>query len=162
MNRYLPFQNKTEGGGAMFGTALSGVLTFGIITTFAAAILLLTDQNETAFREFTVMGLFCSALIMISYYTELNAPGVAAKISAVKFGYLGRVFITPMLLMLVLRHYRAKVATNVHDSPLFRNRRFCYSFPFSSPSQPTTPTPPLLHPFFWSFFLPPHTIVDCL
>ena len=94
----------------MFGTALSGVLTFGIITTFAAAILLLTDQNETAFREFTVMGLFCSALIMISYYTELNAPGVAAKISAVKFGYLGRVFITPMLLMLVLRHYRAKVA----------------------------------------------------
>ena len=93
----------------MMGTVISGVLIFGIITTFAAAILLLTDQNETVFREFAVMGLFCSALIMISYYTELNAPGIAAKISAVKFGCLGRVFITPMLLMLTLRHYRAKV-----------------------------------------------------
>ena len=90
-------------------TAISGVLLCGIAATFAAAILLLTDQQETAFREFAVMGLFCSSLMLISYYLELNLPGIAAKITALKFGYLGRVFVNPMLLMLALRHYRAKV-----------------------------------------------------
>ena len=93
----------------MAGVILSAALIAGLALTGAAVILILTDQHETSLREFAILGLFCSIIIMLSYYVELNTPGIAAKIDAVKFGYIGRVFINPMLLMLAVRYYEAKV-----------------------------------------------------
>lgn len=93
----------------LIGILLSGILIAGLALTGASVIMILTDQHETSLREFAILGLFCSILIMLSYYVELNNPGFAAKIDAVKFGYIGRVFINPLLLMLAVRYYEAKV-----------------------------------------------------
>ena len=88
---------------------MSGILIAGLITTSASVILILMDQHESSLREFAVLGLFCSMLMLLSYYVELNTPGFAAKIEALKFGYIGRVFVNPVLLMLALRYYGSKV-----------------------------------------------------
>ena len=88
---------------------MSGILIVGITLTSCSVILILLDQHETSLREFAVLGLFCSMLMMLSYYVELNTPGIAAKIDALKFGYIGRVFVNPVLLMLAVRYYEAKV-----------------------------------------------------
>ncbi len=93
----------------MLGVILSGILIVGLALTGASVIMILTDQHETSLREFAILGLFCSILIMLSYYVELNTPGFAAKVDAVKFGYVGRVFVNPLLLMLAVRYYEAKV-----------------------------------------------------
>ena len=92
----------------MLGVILSGILIVGLALTGASVIMILTDQHETSLREFAILGLFCSILIMLSYYVELNTPGFAAKVDAVKFGYVGRVFVNPLLLMLAVRYYEAK------------------------------------------------------
>lgn len=88
---------------------MSALLIIGLIVTGYTTVSILMDPHDNALREFAVLGLFCSILIMISYYTELNTPGFAAKVDAVKFGYIGRVFVNPMLLMLIFRYYGKKV-----------------------------------------------------
>ena len=98
-----------KGADFMAGMIMSGFLIAGLAMTGAAVILILTDHHETSLREYAILGLFCSILIMLSYYVELNTPGIAAKIDAVKFGYIGRVFINPLLLMLAVRYYDSKV-----------------------------------------------------
>ena len=97
---------------------MSGILIAGLITTSASVILILMDQNESSLREFAVLGLFCSMLMLLSYYVELNTPGVAAKVDALKFGYIGRVFVNPVLVLLALRYYEAKVG-KIWQSLLF-------------------------------------------
>lgn len=92
----------------MTGVIISGILIFGLAITGASVIMILTDQHDTSLREYAILGLFCSMLIMLSYYVELNQPGFAAKVDAVKFGYVGRTFISPLMLMLSLRYYEAK------------------------------------------------------
>ena len=89
---------------------MSGILIVGLTITSASVILILLDPHETTLREFAVLGLFCSTLMMLSYYVELNTPGIAAKIDSVKFGYIGRVFVNPVLLMLAVRYYEVKLA----------------------------------------------------
>ncbi|MCQ2417519.1 MAG: diguanylate cyclase [Oscillospiraceae bacterium] len=93
----------------MLGTVISYTLLGGIAVTIAAAIILLNDSKEHRFREFAILGLFCSFIMMASYYMELNALSTDAKIMALKFGYIGRTFVNPVLLVLVLRLYHAKV-----------------------------------------------------
>lgn len=93
----------------MAGVIMSTLLIAGLALTGGAVILILTDHHESSLREYAILGLFCSILIMLSYYVELNTPGIAAKIDAVKFGYIGRVFINPLLLMLAVRYYDTKV-----------------------------------------------------
>lgn len=91
----------------MASTIMSAILIAGLATTGTAVILILLDQHETFLKEFAVLGLFCSILVILAYYVELNTPGFAAKIDAVKFGYIGKVFVTPLLLMLAVKYYRA-------------------------------------------------------
>ena len=98
-----------KGGKAVTTALMSGILIIGVTLTSGSVILILLDQHETSLREFAVLGLFCSMLMMLSYYVELNTPGIAAKIDALKFGYIGRVFVNPVLLMLAVRYYEAKV-----------------------------------------------------
>lgn len=88
---------------------MSYILLAGMFLTGGVIIYILLDAHDNAMREYAVLGLFCSILTMISYYVELNTPGMAAKVDAVKFGYIGKVFVTPMLLMLVVRYYNVKV-----------------------------------------------------
>ena len=99
-----------KGGKAVTTALMSGILIVGLTITSASVILILLDQHETTLREFAVLGLFCSTLMMLSYYVELNTPGIAAKIDSVKFGYIGRVFVNPVLLMLAVRYYEVKLA----------------------------------------------------
>ena len=89
---------------------MSALLITGIVTTGSVIIAILTDRHDNALREFAVLGLFCSLLSLISYYMELNTPDFHAKIDAVKFGYFGRVFVNPLLLMLVLRFYQSRIS----------------------------------------------------
>ena len=88
---------------------MSGILIVGLTITSASVIMILLDPHETTLREFAVLGLFCSTLMMLSYYVELNTPDPAAKISAVQFGYIGRVFVNPVLVMLAVRYYEVKL-----------------------------------------------------
>ncbi len=88
---------------------MSYILLAGMFLTGSIIIFILLDQHDNSMREFAVLGLFCSILTMLSYFVELNTPGMAAKVDAVKFGYIGKVFVTPMLLMLVVRYYNVKV-----------------------------------------------------
>ena len=90
-------------------TAMSAILVAGLLLTGSALIMLLLDQSEGSMREFAVLGLFCAAITLLSYYVELNTPGVAAKVDAVKFGYIGKVFVNPMLLMLAVRYYSIRI-----------------------------------------------------
>ena len=90
-------------------TAISAILVAGLLLTGSALIMLLLDQSEGSMREFAVLGLFCAAITLLSYYVELNTPGVAAKVDAVKFGYIGKVFVNPMLLMLAVRYYSIRI-----------------------------------------------------
>ena len=87
---------------------MSALLIAGLVVTGYTTVSILMDPHDNALREFAVLGLFCSILMMISYYTELNTPGFAAKVDAVKFGYIGKVFLNPMLFMLILRYYGKK------------------------------------------------------
>lgn len=89
---------------------MSGILIIGLTITSASVILILLDSHETTLREYAVLGLFCSTLMLLSYYVELNTPGIAAKINSVKFGYVGRVFVNPVLLMLAVRYYEVRLA----------------------------------------------------
>lgn len=89
---------------------MSAILIVGLTVTGGVILTLLMDPRDQSLREFAVLGLFCSVIMMLSYYTELNNPGFAAKVDAVKFGYIGRVFVNPVLLMLVIRYYGAKVS----------------------------------------------------
>lgn len=89
---------------------MSGILIVGLSVTSASVILILLDSHETTLREFAVLGLFCSTLMMLSYYVELNTTGADVKIDAVKFGYIGRVFVNPVLFMLAVRYYEVKLA----------------------------------------------------
>ena len=91
-------------------TVMSVTLIIGLAMTGAAVIMILLDTHETSLREYAVLGLFCAILTMLSYYVELRTPGIAAKIDAVKFGYIGKVFVNPLLLMLAVRFYEVKVA----------------------------------------------------
>jgi|GEM_PF-3118785 len=91
-------------------TVMSYFLMFGLVLTGSSIIVILMDQHDNAYRDFAVLGLFSSALILLSYYLELNEPGLTAKLSAVKFGYMGRVFVSPMLIMLVSRYYDFKIS----------------------------------------------------
>ena len=101
----------------LIGILISGILIAGLALTGASVIMILTDQHETSLREFAILGLFCSILIMLSYYVELNNPGFAAKIDAVKFGYIGRVFINPLLRPLLRSKGRQALAVSaVSDS----------------------------------------------
>ena len=88
---------------------MSVLLLVGMFLTGGVVLVILMDQHENALREYAVLGLFCSILIMLAYYVELNTPGFAAKIDAVKFGYVGKVFVNPMLVMLVMRYYNVRV-----------------------------------------------------
>ena len=81
---------------------MSYILLAGMFLTGGVIIYILLEQHDNAMREFAVLGLFCSILTMLSYYVELNTPGIAAKVDAVKFGYIGKVFVNPMLLMLAV------------------------------------------------------------
>ncbi|MBQ8920755.1 MAG: diguanylate cyclase [Oscillospiraceae bacterium] len=94
----------------MASTVMSAMLITGFVMTGSVIIAILSDRHENALREFAVLGLFCALLCLISYYMELNTPDFHAKIDAVKFGYLGRVFVNPLLLMLVLRYYNSRVS----------------------------------------------------
>lgn len=84
---------------------MSVILLIGMFLTGGVVLVILMDPHEAAMREYAVLGLFCSFLIMLAYYVELNTPGYAAKLDAVKFGYVGKVFVNPMLVMLVMRYY---------------------------------------------------------
>lgn len=88
---------------------MSALLLAGLFITGAAVIAILVDQHDNSCRVFAVLGLFCAALMLLSYYIELNTIGLAPKLMAVKFGYLGRVLVNPMLLMLVTRYYGIKI-----------------------------------------------------
>ena len=88
---------------------LSAILLTGMFVTGGAIIYILMDQHDNSLREYAVIGLFCAVLTMLSYYMELNVPGFAAKIDAVKFGYLGRVYVNPVLLMLAVRYYEVRI-----------------------------------------------------
>lgn len=90
-------------------TMMSAIMLFGLVMTGGTIILILMDQTETSLREYAVLGLFCAMLILISYYVELNTPGFSPKIEAVKFGYIGRVLVNPLLVMLAVRYYEVKV-----------------------------------------------------
>ena len=94
----------------MLIVVLSAVLLAGMLLTGGVIIYILMDQHENSLREYAVLGLFCAILTMLSYYAELNIPGFAAKIDAVKFGYLGRVYVNPILLMLAARYYGARIS----------------------------------------------------
>ncbi len=94
----------------MTGTVMSMLLLIGLILTGGVTIALLMSERENALQEFAVLGLFCAALTMLSYYMELNSPALPAKIDAVKFGYFGKVFINPLLLLLILRFYGSKIS----------------------------------------------------
>ena len=91
----------------MASTIMAGALLIGLAITGAAVIMILLDRHETSLKEFAVLGLFCSVLIMISYYVQLRTPGFAAKVDALKFGYIGKVFVNPLLLMLAVKYYDA-------------------------------------------------------
>ncbi len=93
----------------MTGTVMSILLLIGLILTGGVTIaLLMSDQNKER-REFAVLGLFCAVLTLLSYYMELNTPDLFAKIDAVKFGYLGRVFVNPLLVLMVFRYYGTRI-----------------------------------------------------
>ncbi len=93
----------------VFGTIVSAMLLTGVIMTGSVILAILTDKEDTALREFAVLCLFCALLSQVSYYMELAAPELPAKITALKFEYLGKVFANPLLLMLVLRYYRSRL-----------------------------------------------------
>lgn len=92
----------------MTATLMSAILLAGLLLTCGFTLFILMDAHDSSYRDFAVLGLFCSILIMLSYYVELNTPGFAAKIDAIKFGYVGKVFVNPLLMMLALRYYDSR------------------------------------------------------
>ncbi len=88
---------------------ISALLLAGLLATGAVAVVILMDHHDNGCRDFAVLGLFCAALMLLSYYLELNTPDLGARLMALKFGYVGRVFVNPMLLMMVVRYYDLKI-----------------------------------------------------
>lgn len=88
---------------------VSIVLIVGLVLTGLTLFKILVDHTNSSNRDFAALGLFCSALMLISYYIELNAPTFEEKIMAIKFGYIGKAFVNPMLLMLVVRYYDLRI-----------------------------------------------------
>lgn len=88
---------------------MSALLLVGLICTGAFVIVILMDHRDNGCRDFAVLGLFCAALMLLSYFVEINTPGLEVRLMAIKFGYVGRVFVHPMLLMLVTRYYDLKI-----------------------------------------------------
>ena len=85
------------------------LLTVGSLASGGMIIYLLLDRREHVLRDYVLLGLFGSILSMISYLLELRGVSLDAKLTAVKFGYLGKLFITPIFICFVLRYYETAV-----------------------------------------------------
>ncbi|MBR5372591.1 MAG: diguanylate cyclase, partial [Oscillospiraceae bacterium] len=94
----------------MTAAVMSFILLCGLFITGGFTILFLMQTHDTNYRDFAALALFCAMLSMLAYHTELNASDFAAKIIAIKFGYLGKAIINPLLLMLGFRYYDVKIS----------------------------------------------------
>ena len=97
---------------------MSMILLFGVLLTGGFMVLFLLQKNESRHRDFAALALSCAMLSMIAYRTELNASDFASKLMAIKFGYLGKAVVNPLMLMLAFRYYNAKVAKIVQAALL--------------------------------------------
>ena len=101
---------RKGGRSAVAVTVISVILLIGCVLNGAVVLVILIKQQDTALREFAVLGLFCSLLCLLSYNTGLTTPDFYAKITALKFEYLGKVFVNPLLLLMVLRFYESRIS----------------------------------------------------
>lgn len=86
------------------------ILLIGVILTGTFTIVFLIRAHDADHREFAVLGLTCAILAMLAYYTELNCTDFSAKLVSIKFGYLGKALINPLILLLAFRYYEAKIS----------------------------------------------------
>lgn len=83
------------------------LLWIGLITGGATIFCLLFDRHTSTIHDYILLILFCTTISMLGYLTELNTPSLAGKITAVKFGYFGKLLINPLLICFVLRYYQS-------------------------------------------------------
>lgn len=95
----------------MTDTLMSVFLLAGMLLTGSVTVAILLNKRDTALQKFAVLGLFCAIISLISYYIELNGPDFSTKVTAVQLGYIGKVFVTPLLMILVLDYYDAKLSS---------------------------------------------------
>lgn len=86
---------------------MSTLLTIGLVSGGGTILYLLLDRRDNAVRDYMLLSLFCGVLAMLAYLVELNISDLGAKITAIKFGYLGKLLINPLLICFALRYYEA-------------------------------------------------------
>ena len=84
---------------------MSVLLYIGLAVAGVLILYLLIDRRTNIMRDYVVLGLFFAVLGMLGYLMELRTSFLSGKLDAVKFGYLGKQFITPMLMVFVLHYY---------------------------------------------------------
>ena len=94
-------------GVALTITVMSTLLTIGLVSGGGTILYLLLDRRDNAVRDYMLLSLFCGVLAMLAYLVELNISDLGAKITAIKFGYLGKLLINPLLICFALRYYEA-------------------------------------------------------
>lgn len=103
----------------MTAAVMSYILLGGLMITGGFTVLFLIQRHNTNHRDFAVLALFCSVLSMLGYYTELNSPDFASKLIAIKFGYLGKAVVNPLMILLAFRYYEAKITKFIEASLFF-------------------------------------------
>ena len=92
---------------------MSVILLVGVLLTGTFTIAFLIRTHNADHRDFAVLGLTCAILSMLAYYIELNCSDFSGKLVAIKFGYLGKALINPLILLLAFRYYEAKISKYV-------------------------------------------------
>ena len=88
---------------------MSILLIIGILVACGVMLYVMLNRRDNTMRDYIVLSMFLSILGMVAYLIELNAPGLDAKLTAVKFGYMSKLIVTPMLASFVLEYYRMHV-----------------------------------------------------
>lgn len=85
------------------------LLLIGILTASCVMLYVMLNRRDNTMRDYIVLSIFLSILGMVSYLVELHAPGLDTKLTGVKFGYMSKLLVTPMLASFVLEYYRIRV-----------------------------------------------------
>lgn len=90
-------------------TTMTMLLSIGLLTGGITILYLLLNRYDHPLCDYIMLSLFCGELAMLAYLVELNATSLDAKLTAIQFGYLGKLLINPLLVCFVLRYYEIAV-----------------------------------------------------
>lgn len=90
-------------------TVMNVILCFGMLAAGCLLLYLLLDQRSNSMRDYILVGLCGSIVALLGYWMELNTSMYSGKMAAVQIGYLGKLYIGPVIVCFALQYYKVQI-----------------------------------------------------